>query len=84
MAESAEFYLKLCVSRPGSSGVVQGVRIMKRNRVVHRSSGTPIAGGPLEWGITPFEGSLYVRRKYLLTDGFRVNHIPGFCPYKFF
>jgi len=56
---------------------------MKRIRVVHRPSGTPIAEGPIGWGITPFGGNLYVRRKYLLTDGFRVNYIPGFCPYKF-
>lgn len=34
-------------------------------------------------GITPFEGNYYVRRKYLLTSGFKVNFIPGFCLYKF-
>ncbi|MFQ5640971.1 MAG: hypothetical protein ACE5IR_23585, partial [bacterium] len=34
--------------------------------------------------ITPFEGNLYVCKKYLLTGGFKTNFIPGFCPYKFF
>ena len=52
-------------------------------RITHRTSGTPIAEGPLGWGITPFEGNYYIRRKYVLTDGFRVNFIPGLCPYKF-
>lgn len=42
-----------------------------------------IAEGPLGWGITPFEGNLYISRKYLQTDGFKPNFIPGLCPYKF-
>lgn len=53
-------------------------------RITHSPSRTKIAQGPVGWGITPFEGNLYIRRKYLLTDGFKVNFIPGFCPYKFF
>ncbi len=53
-------------------------------RVTHRPSGTRIAEGPVGWGITPFEGNLYISRKYLLTDGFKPNFLPGFCPYKFF
>ncbi len=58
---------------------------MARNwiRISHRATGTPIAEGPLGWGITPFEGNYYVRRKYLLTSGFKVNFIPGLCLYKF-
>jgi len=52
-------------------------------RIRHLASGTVIAEGPLGWGITPFEGNLYIRRKHLRTDRFRVNYIPGLCPYKF-
>ena len=52
-------------------------------RITHTASGTRLAEGPLGWGITPFEGNLYIRGKYLLTDGFKPNYIPGFCPYKF-
>lgn len=53
-------------------------------RITHRSSGTKLAEGPRGWGITPFEGNYYISRKYLLTDGFKPNFIPGLCPYKFF
>jgi hypothetical protein len=42
-----------------------------------------LADGPLGWGITPFEGNFYVSRKYLQTDRFRLNFIPGLCIYKF-
>lgn len=52
-------------------------------RIVHRQSGTTLAEGPVGWGITPFEGNLYVRRKHLQTDAFKPNYIPGLCPYKF-
>ena len=52
-------------------------------RITHRPSGTRLAEGPLGWGITPFEGNLYISRKYLLTKGFKPNFIPGLCPYKF-
>lgn len=52
-------------------------------RIIHRRSGMTIAEGPLGWGITPFEGNLYISRKYLQTDGFKPNFIPGLCPYKF-
>ena len=52
-------------------------------RITHAPSGTVLAEGPIGWGITPFERNLYIRRKYLLTDGFKLNFIPGFCPYKF-
>ena len=52
-------------------------------RIVHKPSGVKIAEGPLGWGITRFEGNLYIRSKYLLTDGFKPNFIPGLCIYKF-
>lgn len=53
-------------------------------RVTHLPSSTVIAEGPIGWGITPFEGSLYIRRKYLTTGGWRPNYFPGLCWYKFF
>ena len=31
----------------------------------------------------PWEGNFYIARKYLQTDRFRTNFIPGRCPYKF-
>jgi len=34
-------------------------------------------------GITPFEGNLYIRRKFLFTNRFKPNFIPGICFYKF-
>ena len=52
-------------------------------RITHVPSGVTLAEGPIGWGITPFEGNFYIRRKYLLTDGFKPNSIPGFCSYKF-
>jgi len=52
-------------------------------RIKHEPSGTLIAEGPVGWGITPFEGNYYISKKYLRTTGFRVNYLPGFCPYKF-
>ena len=56
---------------------------MKGIRLTHRPTGTLLAEGPVGWGITPFEGNFYIRRKYLKTDGFRPNFIPGLCIYKF-
>jgi len=52
--------------------------------IVHKPTKTKLAEGPKGWGITPFEGNLYISKKYLLSDGFKINYIPGFCPYKFF
>ncbi len=52
-------------------------------RIKHSKTGTVLADGPLGWGITPFEGNLYGRKRFLKTDGFRANYIPGLCPYKF-
>jgi hypothetical protein len=51
--------------------------------LTHRASGTVLAEGPLGWGITPFEGNVYIRRKFLKTEGFKANFIPGVCIYKF-
>jgi len=56
---------------------------MTNVRIKHRESGTVLAEGPLGWGITPFEGNYYIRKKYLITDGFRANFFPGLCIYKF-
>jgi hypothetical protein len=52
-------------------------------RITHRETNTLLADGPLGWGITPFEGNLYIGRKHLLTDSFKTNFIPGLCIYKF-
>ena len=55
----------------------------KHVRIRHRASGATLAEGPMGWGITPFEGNYYVARKYLQTDGFKPNYVPGLCFYKF-
>lgn len=55
----------------------------RRIRITHKPSGEVIAEGPLGWGITPFEGNYYIRRRYLKTGGFKVNFLPGLCVYKF-
>ena len=55
----------------------------RRVRIRHRGTNTLLADGPLGWGITPFEGNLYIGKKYLLTDHFKANFIPGLCVYKF-
>jgi uncharacterized protein (DUF427 family) len=57
--------------------------IKRRIRITHIPSGTVLAEGPLGWGITPFEGNLYIREQHLRTNALRLNAIPGFCPYKF-
>ena len=56
---------------------------MRNVRITHKDTGTLLAEGPVGWGITPFEGNFYIARKYLKTDRFRVNYIPGLCIYKF-
>ncbi len=55
----------------------------KQIRIIYRPTNLTLAEGPLGWGITPFEGNLYIGRKYLRTDRFKPNFIPGLCPYKF-
>ncbi len=52
-------------------------------RITHSPTGALIAEGPIGWGIAPFEGNLYIRRKYLRDGTFRTNFVPGLCPYKF-
>ena len=52
-------------------------------RITHRPTGTVLAAGPLGWGITPFEGNYYVRRRHVRTDRLRSSLVPGFCIYKF-
>jgi uncharacterized protein (DUF427 family) len=52
-------------------------------RVTHIKSDTVIADGRKGWAITPFEGNYYIRKRELVTNGFRVNYIPGLCIYKF-
>lgn len=51
--------------------------------ITHAPTGTLLARGPKGWGITPFEGNLYIARKHLVTEGFKPNWIPGLCVYKF-
>lgn len=52
-------------------------------RIIHQPSNTLLAEGPKGWGITPFEGNYYISGKYLETDRFKINFIPGVCFYKF-
>jgi uncharacterized protein (DUF427 family) len=52
-------------------------------RIRHKDTGLLLAEGPLGWGITPFEGNFYIARKYIKTDRFRINLVPGLCVYKF-
>jgi len=56
---------------------------MTKVRIKHKATGLVLADGPLGWGITPFEGNFYISRKYLKTDQFRKNYVPGLCLYKF-
>jgi uncharacterized protein (DUF427 family) len=58
-------------------------RTIRFVRITHRPTNTVLAEGPLGWGITPFEGNYYIRRKYLMAGLFRPNFVPGLCPYKF-
>ena len=51
---------------------------MSTIRLTHTPSGTILAEGPKGFGgITPFEGNFYIRRRYLRTDGFKLNGVPG-------
>lgn len=51
-------------------------------QIRHQPTGAVIAQGPLGWGITPFEGNYYIRRRYLREGHFRIDHVPGLCVYK--
>jgi len=57
--------------------------VKKTIRITHRPSGELLAEGPVGWGITPFEGNWYIGGAHLRTEGFRLNGMPGLCPYKF-
>lgn len=55
----------------------------RRNlQIRYRPTGAIIAKGPLGWGVTPFEGNYYIRRRYLCEGHFRPNLVPGVCVYK--
>jgi uncharacterized protein (DUF427 family) len=56
---------------------------VKKVRIRHKGSKLLLAEGPIGWGITPFEGNFYIRRRYLKTDRFKINYLPGLCIYKF-
>ncbi len=56
---------------------------MKYVRIQHKGTGMLLEEGPLGWGITMFEGKFYIAKKYLKTDRFRTNYLPGLCIYKF-
>ena len=56
---------------------------MRNIPIRHESSRLLLADGPIGWRITPFEGNFYNRRKFLHTDRFKVNYLPGLCIYKF-
>ena len=51
-------------------------------QIRHRPTGAVIAGGPLGFGIMPFEGNYYIRRRYLREGHFRADYLPGVCVYK--
>jgi len=53
-----------------------------RIRIWHAGSGRLLAEGPKGWGITPFEGNFYIRKKFFTGNNFRSTLIPGLCPYK--
>lgn len=52
-------------------------------RITHTPSGLLLAEGPLGWGVTGFEGNLYISAQYLRTDRLVLTPIPGICFYKF-
>lgn len=62
-----------------SSNIQVSVRVTDKKlfAITHVPSGQIIAKGPLAWGVTPFEGNYYIRRKYIKTDGFKVNYLPA-------
>ena len=51
-------------------------------QIRYQRTGAVIAEGPLGWGVTPFEGNYYIRRRYLRDGSFRPDFIPGVCIYK--
>ena len=59
------------------------VKKAEQIKIIHVPSGEVVAQGPLGWGITPFEGNLSIRHRYLRTENFKVNYLPGICIHKF-
>jgi uncharacterized protein (DUF427 family) len=53
-----------------------------RVRISLRSTGAVLAEGIKGWDMMPFEGNFYIRRRCLKTEHFRINFVPGICPYK--
>jgi hypothetical protein len=52
-------------------------------RIVHKRTAMLLPEGPLGGGFSHFEGNFYISRKFLRTDRFNPNFLPGLCPYKF-
>lgn len=44
-----------------------------------RATNTVLAEEPIGWGITPFKGKCYIRRKYLRSGVFGPNFVLGLC-----
>jgi uncharacterized protein (DUF427 family) len=51
-------------------------------RISLRSTGTVLAEGSKGWNMMPFEGNFYTRAHCMKTCFFRLNFVPGICPYK--
>lgn len=51
-------------------------------QIRHRGTGIVLAEGRRGWDITPFEGNLYLRSGCVRREYFRLNYVPGLCPYK--
>jgi len=56
---------------------------MTNVRITHKITKEVLAEGPIGLGVTPFEGNFYIQNRYLKTNGFKINYIPGLCIYKF-
>lgn len=53
-------------------------------RILHVSTGMPLAEGPLDQGISWFEGGGCVRRKYLCMENRSASSVPGPSIHTFF
>jgi len=56
----------------------------KRLRITYLPTGTVLADGPRGvWNIFEFDAGYYIPWRYVRAkDAFRVNFLPGLCPYK--
>jgi uncharacterized protein (DUF427 family) len=75
--------VRYLATRRESNSAKGNIMSRKCVRIKHAGTNSLIADGRLGWAITPFEGNYYIRKKNLVTDGFRVNYLPGLCVYKF-